>query len=446
MAGTKSQADIEKAFGYLAATAEFVAQYEADGLIDGAAERDVYDRLAGNLQAYLAYVNQGQALVAAGDFDGLAALVYSSELASAYATLRASINEIYQLNDTAAQGYNDEIIGSVGDTIFMMAFIFGVAAVATLAIAWLVSGSIVKPIRYVVDAARRIADGDIGFSIDYAARAEIGDLVSSFKEMTNHLRASMSEIDRVAAVLSSASAELKGSAGLIASGVSGQVDHVHEISGTVSELLGLSNTNRAEIESCGATSERVSSRTNAGYSKMKEMTEAMNGIKEASNNISGVISIIGDIAFQTNILALNAAVEAARAGAHGKGFAVVAEEVRNLAQRSETSAKDTEALIVETRAKVEYGLAVVAETESILKDIVSGVGGISSQMSDMTREVVAEDSGIKQTLDVINALTENLQNSASLAEEISAMSDQLAVTVDDLGMAVEHFNLEGSGV
>ncbi|MCE5197066.1 MAG: methyl-accepting chemotaxis protein [Negativicutes bacterium] len=157
-----------------------------------------------------------------------------------------------------------------------------------------------------------------------------------------------------------------------------------------------------------------------GDNQIKEMVIAMEEINDTSTNISKVIKVIEDIAFQTNILALNAAVEAARAGQHGKGFAVVAEEVRNLATRSADAAKETAEMIHDTISKVDGGTKIAKNATDALNKIVSEVSAVAALMNDIAVSSKKIDQGImliSQEMQSNSAINEELANQAELMKK-----------------------------
>ena len=189
-----------------------------------------------------------------------------------------------------------------------------------------------------------------------------------------------------------------------------------------------------KAESAKSCSTEAARQLMIGTRQMEELSEAMGVISGSSNQISGIIKTIEDIAFQTNILALNAAVEAARAGAAGKGFAVVADEVRNLAAKSSEAAQNTTVLIENTLKLVEKGVTLTGNTMATLKQV--GKGAMES--TDMVDEIAAASA---RQQEILSQFTESIQSNMNTAETTSTASEELREHARSLESAINQFKL-----
>jgi len=178
-----------------------------------------------------------------------------------------------------------------------------------------------------------------------------------------------------------------------------------------------------------------------GSTQMDEMMAAVRDINTASHNISKVIKVIDDIAFQTNILALNAAVEAARAGQHGKGFAVVAEEVRNLAAKSANAAKETGEMIQNSMDKAQLGSRIAGETASSLTEIVSGINESNRFVNEIARASEGQSVSIGQINTGIDQVAQTIQRNTATAQESAAASQEMSSQASLLQDMISQFKL-----
>jgi len=174
----------------------------------------------------------------------------------------------------------------------------------------------------------------------------------------------------------------------------------------------------------------------AGSNEIQQMSQAMDAIKQASNNIAKIIKSIDEIAFQTNILALNAAVEAARAGEAGMGFAVVADEVRNLAQRSAQAARETAEKIADSITKSDRGVQISLKVSASFQEIMNHVRKVDDLIANIATASKEQSDGLSQINTAVSQVDKITQSNAAGAEESAAAAQELNLQSDALKEAL----------
>ena len=287
-------------------------------------------------------------------------------------------------------------------------------------------------IHEISDVLGEIAQGNLNVGI---TEEYVGDFIK-LKESINNIIASlnelMSEINTAAQQVAAGTSQVSDGSQAISQGASEQAASIEELTATVTQIAAQTRQNALSANKASEMSVQAKDSAVSGNEQMKSLQQAMAEINDSSENISKIIKVIDDIAFQTNILALNAAVEAARAGVHGKGFAVVAEEVRNLAARSAAAAKETTELIEGSIKKADAGTRIADETAAALKAIVDGVrkavelvGEIAEASNQQASAVGQVNMGIEQMSQVVQTNSATSQETAAAAEELSSQAAML---------------------
>jgi len=317
------------------------------------------------------------------------------------------------------------------DSAFRLMVILAVAAIAFgVIIAWLLTRSITVPVGQALDAANRLAEGDLTVRITTEAKDETGQMLQAMGRMIAKLSQVVSDVNNGAQALASASEEVSATAQSLSQAASEQAAGVEETSASIEQMTSsiAQNTENAKVTE-GMASKAAQDAADGGSS--------VDATVAAMKQIAKKIGIIDDIAAQTNLLALNAAIEAARAGEHGKGFAVVAAEVRKLAERSQVAAQE----IGEVASS---SVELAEKAGKLLEQIVPSI----RKTSDLVQEIAAasseQSSGVGQINAAVGQLNQTTQQNASSSEELAATSEEMSSQAEQLQHTMSFFKLDAA--
>jgi methyl-accepting chemotaxis protein len=365
-------------------------------------------------------------------FENMEKLQMEESLAS-LVTLRSSIRQLveYNSNDARAEVSRGDNVVTASNIMMVLAILIGLALAAFLAV--IITRAITTGINKGVAFAEEVANGNLTIEVDKKLldqKDEIGHLARSLQQMATQLREIIGDILNGADNIASASQEMSGTSQQMSQGASEQASSAEEVSSSMEEMVAniQQNTDNA------METEKIAIQATNGIRKGAESTDiAGKSMKE----IAKKVSIIGDIAYQTNMLALNAAVEAARAGEHGKGFAVVAEEVRKLAERSQIAAEEIDEL-------TENGVRISDEATQQLAAIVPEIEKTARLVQEIAAASMEQNAGADQINNAIQQLNQVIQQNAAASEEMASSSEELSGQAEQMKEVVSFFNIENN--
>ncbi len=340
-------------------------------------------------------------------------------------------------------------------------------------------GRIIKPLNRVVEVANKVSGGDLTENISIKSNDEIGIVANSFNVMIENLRNITGKIQDVALNVSSYSQEILSSAQQassvseqiatstqdVAQGAQDQVSATSKVSSNIKDMASSMEKVKNEVNQVVDNAEDTSKLALEGRTKMENMIDQINTIKNSvhdssyvmmelektSDEIGNIVGVINDIANQTNLLALNAAIEAARAGEMGKGFAVVADEIRKLAEQSMKSANNISDLIEKTQGstkkalisiedgskEAEKGEIVVKEVGNSLKEILDGFDVTKNKLDEVNKNILESTKNAENVMDFVQEIEEISEQSAANTEEVAASSEEQSATIEEMTRSVE---------
>lgn len=437
--------------------------------------RENFDNLKKAMNDLFAYEQNIINLLNSNQVDKANISLYSDGTQIAKAVQTAGDNLMKLKVDTAKKSANSNS-SSANTATMIMIIVIAIGVLIAIILGIFIARINSKPVKKMVDIAEKLAVGEVNVNVEVNTKDEIGSLASSFAKMITSMREQaliaeriadgdltaevnvksendllgrklsdmveknnevMTNIASASEQVASGAKQVSASSVALSQGATEQASSIEELTASIEEISSQTKLNAENANQANELAGTVKLNAEQGNTQMKEMLKAMEEINDASTNISKIIKVIDDIAFQTNILALNAAVEAARAGQHGKGFAVVAEEVRNLAARSANAAKETTDMIEGSIKKVEGGTKIAKETADALKQMVNGIEkvanlihGINVASNEQATGIAQINQGIMQVSQVVQTISATSEESASASEELSSQAELLKEMVD----------------
>jgi methyl-accepting chemotaxis protein len=387
---------------------------------------------------------------------------------------------------------SSEILKEINAIKFLLVTFSFIFLIIGAVITYFMSSKITKPIKQVTNAAQKIANGHFDVELSINSKDEVGQLANAFnltiqqlmnyqgyideisnalnkisqgnlmielqkdyvgqfsKVKTNmqallsNLNATFLQMNQSADQVASGSDQVANGAQALSQGATEQASSIEELSASISEITTEIQQNADNAKQANEMTELAGKELQKSTDEMNDMLKAMSDITLKSNEISKIIKVIDDIAFQTNILALNAAVEAARAGSAGKGFAVVADEVRNLAGKSAEAAKTTTSLIEETIYAVENGSSIANRTAHSLESSAEVAAKTVEIIDQITKASDHQATSIAQVNMGVEQISAVVQTNAATAEESAAASEELSSQSNLLKELIARFKLNQS--
>ena len=301
---------------------------------------------------------------------------------------------------------------------------------------------ILQPLLQSVGFANQMAAGDLSARFKGASSGEFGELARALNQLNVNLQAVVSDVRHEVEGVQVASNEIAAGNSDLSSRTESQASSLEETAASMEQLTSTVQQSANSSREASLLSQRSATVAREGNTAMNQVVATMDDISKSSRRIGEIIGVIDGIAFQTNILALNAAVEAARAGEQGRGFAVVAGEVRSLAQRTLSAAKEIKVLIDESAAKVTQGNQLVHSAGQTMANVVGSVEQVNGLIAEITGATQEQSMGLAQINQAVGQLDSVTQQNSAMVEELSAAASSLQAQARVMNDAVKIFRLD----
>jgi len=304
--------------------------------------------------------------------------------------------------------------------------------------------SVVQPLSEAVTVARKMAGGDLTGTIDKVRDDDMGQLMAALRQTNINLHSIIGDVRANFEDIRVTTAEIATGNMDLSSRTESQASSLEQTAASMEELTSTVQSSADHVATANDLAVQASAVAAKGGAIVTEVVSTMDEISGSSRKILDIIGLIDGIAFQTNILALNAAVEAARAGEHGRGFAVVAGEVRSLAQRSATAAKEVKHLIDHSIATVNAGTVLTSNAGATMQEVIASVARVTEVMDEISSTTREQNQGIGQVNQAVIHMDGITQQNAALVEQAAAAATNLAQRTDSVAKSMFVFKLKPS--
>ncbi|MFW9593905.1 MAG: methyl-accepting chemotaxis protein [Macromonas sp.] len=327
--------------------------------------------------------------------------------------------------------------------VVLLGLLAGLALV--LGVLWRTVYTIMHSVNQTMDVTERIAQGDLSVPVPMGRQDEMGRVLNAIGRMRQQLQTMVRDIQNASQHLQLASSEIAHGNLNLSQRTEHTASNLQETASVMEEIGSAAHQGAQSARQASTLAREATQAAHQGREVVSSVVGTMQGIHASSRQIGEITGLIDGIAFQTNILALNAAVEAARAGEQGRGFAVVAGEVRSLAQRASSAARDIRQLIESSVKQIESGSALVAQAGEAMQHIGDRIEAASQVIADVEQAVASQAGAIAQVQTAVARLDQLTQQNAALVEESATAASVMQDQAQDMRRLVGNFQLDTDG-
>jgi methyl-accepting chemotaxis protein len=398
----------------------------------------IMDRMA---QVRAQYLQQRDVLLKAPPADDAAQAQAIEQFKSTTQSYTATALELARYEQARSTSVSETVNAELASIKTRLVATSAACALLASVLGWLLTRSIVRPLDVARTTAERIAAGDLGTDVRADTQCEVGRLLHAIGAMQDALRRLVGEIRTSVDGISTASAEVAAGNNDLSARTEQASANLQQTASSVEQISGTMRQSSESAHEADRLARSASEVAGQGGEAVLRVVSTMGAINDSSRRIGDIVGVIDSIAFQTNILALNAAVEAARAGDHGRGFAVVAGEVRALAQRSATAAREIKTLITDSLERVQAGAQEAQAAGQTIDGVVQSVQRVSDIVARITAAAHQQSQGIGEINQAVTMLDHTTQQNAALVEQSAAAATSLKEQAQSLSRSVQRFRL-----